>query len=424
MRGGGWGARSCRSTGGTRRRTSSGRPSRSTGGNGPPPGLLARLPRARARRRGDGPRGPRRRRETSRRNGRRRAAGRPGRVPSTSGEHAGPAGPAARGPGGRGRAGLRRRPGIRGGRRAPLLRDRHPLPEQVLAAADEAERSGHLKSARMLLGFASALAMVGDAPAARAMAERARAAPDWERPRPSSGRATTRCSPGGRGGWRTRRPGSAPTRRMLTSRSATAAYTTSEPSSSARAGTPRASPRSRRPGRSAGSGARVIRTPGSIPGAPAPRRRLRASRGATEGAGAGHQAPPDVAARRSGPASSRRGEGLEEAARTEDGSRHAAEVAPLLEAAAAELGPDGARAPGAPTATSSGRPRSVRHRLPGDDRRAADGPPELLASTSTKVATTPPTPAPARRRRPSPSDRPPRRTSAAPPRAARARGRT
>ena len=51
--------------------------------------------------------------------------------------------------------------------------------EQVLAAAAESEQAGLLKSARVLLPVASSLAMVGDVPGARAMAERARAAPDW-----------------------------------------------------------------------------------------------------------------------------------------------------------------------------------------------------------------------------------------------------
>jgi len=50
--------------------------------------------------------------------------------------------------------------------------------EQVLAGSAEVERSG-LKGARMLLSVAISFALVGDAGAAEAMADRARAAPDW-----------------------------------------------------------------------------------------------------------------------------------------------------------------------------------------------------------------------------------------------------
>ena len=104
---------------------------------------------------------------------------------------------------------------------------------------------------------------------------------------------------------------------------------------------------------------------------------LRADRGQGAGARAGRRAPPVLAARRPGPAPPRRSQGAEEAARTQDGSGHAAVVADLLEPPATELGADEVARPGRAHRDEQRQPPRPLRLLVGDDRRAGHGASEL-----------------------------------------------
>ena len=158
-------------------------------------------------------------------------------------------------------------------------------------------------------------------------------------------------------------------------------------------------------------------------GALPPRPGLREDRGQGPGTRPDRRVPQALAAGRRRPAAPRRGQGPEEAARAQDRSGHAAVVADLLEAPAAELGADELPRPRRPDRDEERKPARPRGLLVGDDRRpehgAADLPRIDLEEEDHRDAVR----ARARGRRPGRSRRRPRSPPRAGRRAARRRAR-